>query len=232
MAQMISGNDPVMKKLEQVFGKLTALTQSSVAKPTKALVLLHGVGSNERDLFEIAPLMSDDRLIVSFRAPIEMGPFAYGWFHVQFTSQGPVHDWAEAKSSLALIEDALCDLSEKTGIPTGSISVFGFSQGAIMTIGLALGSELQLECYAAASGRTLPEFAEIAEESQLSGHYANRKVFVSHGVNDAKLPVAFARTTEKLLRAAGLDVTYEEFQSSHEITREMVSEFRKWLGAT
>ena len=81
-----------MKPLEQIFGKLTALTLSPATKPEKALVLLHGMGSNETDLLEIAPHLSDDRMIVSLRGPIEMGANAFAWFHVQFTERGPVHN--------------------------------------------------------------------------------------------------------------------------------------------
>lgn len=95
-----------MKPLEQIYGKLSTLSTSPTVKPTSALVLLHGVGSNERALLEIGPLLSNDRMIVSIRAPIKMAREAFAWFHVQFTQQGPVHNWNEAKDSLVLIEDA------------------------------------------------------------------------------------------------------------------------------
>ena len=48
-----------MKPLEQVFGKLSAKVLSPETKPTRALVLLHGMGSNEENLLELGPLMTD-----------------------------------------------------------------------------------------------------------------------------------------------------------------------------
>lgn len=219
-----------MKPLEQTYGKLTTLVSTPTTKPTTALVLLHGVGSNERDLLEIAPLLSDDRMVVSMRAPIAMAPTAFAWFHVQFTERGPVHNWSEAKNSLKLIEDALRDLSQKTGIPLNKISVFGFSQGAIMTVGLALTSTLNLENYIASSGRTLPEFASSSREFPLSD-YNLRRVYVTHGVQDSKLPIQLGRDTNEVLKSTTLKLTYKEYPSEHTISQGVLTDAKKWLGS-
>lgn len=219
-----------MKPLEQIYGKLSALTFLPSAKSAKALVLLHGVGSNADDLFELAPLLSEDRMLVSLRAPIVMAPKAFAWFHVQFTEQGPVHNWPEAKEALTLIEEALVDLSKKSGIALNNISVFGFSQGAIMTLGLALTSKLNLESYIASSGRTLPEFAQVAKNNPLSD-YEQRKVYVTHGIQDSRLPIHFARDTDKILKSTKLKLTYKEYNSEHTISQEVIADTKKWLGS-
>jgi phospholipase/carboxylesterase len=217
-----------MAPIQQIYGKLSALTLFPSAKPAKALVLLHGVGSNEKDLFEVGKYLSDDRLIVSMRAPIVMGSNAYAWFHVQFTERGPVHNWNEAQQNLILIEDALRDLSKETGIALDKISVFGFSQGAIMTIGLALTSKLNLENYIASSGRTLPEFATSSKEHPLDD-YKLRSVYVTHGIQDSKLPIHLGRDTNKVLKSTKLKLTYKEYQSDHTIAPEVLSDVKKWL---
>ena len=56
------------------------------------LLLLHGVGSNEDDLFGLAPYLDERFLIISVRAPNTLGPGSYAWFDVDFTPQGPVID--------------------------------------------------------------------------------------------------------------------------------------------
>lgn len=213
---------------EQIYGKIFSLVNSPKEKPSHALVMLHGVGSNERDLLELAPLLSQDRLVVSMRAPILMGPQAYAWFHVQFTADGPVHNWNEAKNSLIIIEDALRDLSRQTGIPLEKISVFGFSQGAIMTVGLVLTSSLNLENYIASSGRTLPEFAEAARTQPLED-YSLRRVYVTHGTKDSKLPIHLGRNTDKLLSSTALKITYKEYNSEHGIAPDLISDVNNWL---
>jgi phospholipase/carboxylesterase len=219
-----------MKSVEQTFGELSALVVSPIAEPKKALVLFHGVGSNESDLLEIAPLLSEDRLIISMRAPLTMAPNSYAWFHVQFAERGPVHNWNEAKVSLSLIEDALRDLSKKTGIPFAEISVFGFSQGAIMILGLALTSELGLENYIASSGRTLPEFAEESRKNPLND-FQLRRVFVTHGIEDSRLPIQLGRQTEKILRDTALKLVYKEYHSGHEISPELLADAKEWLSS-
>ncbi len=47
-------------------------TQPSEAPPL--LLLLHGVGSNERDLFALAPQLDERFLVLSVRAPNPRGP--------------------------------------------------------------------------------------------------------------------------------------------------------------
>lgn len=219
-----------MKPLEQTYGKLSALSLSPVAKPTKALVLLHGVGSNERNLLEVAPLLTDDRMVVALRGPLTFGPQAFAWFHVQFTERGNIHNWPEAQQSLTLIEEALQDLSKQSGIPLGNISVFGFSQGAIMTLGLALTSKLNLENYIAVSGRTLPEFANASKKTPLA-EYELRNVYVTHGEQDSKMPVQLGRDTEKVVKATALKLTYKEYKSDHTIAPEVIADAKKWLSS-
>lgn len=214
---------------KQSFGSLSAITITPDRKPSGVLVLLHGVGSNAQNMLELGSLLSEDQLIVSLQAPIVLGADAFAWFHVQFTPNGPVHNWAEAEKSLHLIEESLQDIAKQTGIPTNKISVFGFSQGAIMTIGLVLQSKLTLEKYIAASGRTLPEFAKASENSPLAD-YAQRKIFVAHGESDSKLPVHLARDTKNVLRSAKLDLTYKEYKNDHTVPQELISDARKWLG--
>ena len=63
------------------------------------LLLLHGVGSNEYDLFGLAPYLDERFLIISVRAPNTIGPRSYAWFDVDFTPQGPVIDPAQAEAS-------------------------------------------------------------------------------------------------------------------------------------
>ena len=48
------------------------------------LLLLHGVGSNEEDLFELGQYVDPRFFIVSARGPITLMPGAYAWYHVQF----------------------------------------------------------------------------------------------------------------------------------------------------
>jgi len=52
------------------------------------LLLLHGVGSNEYDLFGLAPYLDKRFLIISVRAPYTLGPDSFAWFEINFTPRG------------------------------------------------------------------------------------------------------------------------------------------------
>lgn len=60
--------------------------------PAPLLVLMHGVGSNETGMLELAPALDPRFMKLVVRSPLPFGPGGYGWFHVDFTAAGPVHD--------------------------------------------------------------------------------------------------------------------------------------------
>src|SRR5436190_18070577 len=53
--------------------------------PKKAIILLHGVGSNEKDLFSLADQLPDDFLVICPRGQFTLGPGRYAWFNVDFS---------------------------------------------------------------------------------------------------------------------------------------------------
>src|SRR5688500_14290447 len=137
-------------------------TQPSEKPPT--LLLLHGVGSNENDLFGLAPELDPRFRIVSARAPIELGPGAYGWYEVAFTPTGIVGNLEQAHSSLARLVGFVDQLAAER------LFLLGFSQGAIMTLGLALTQPEKVAAAVALSGRfMLDELRGMAEPERLSG---------------------------------------------------------------
>src|SRR3712207_2882927 len=79
------------------------------------LLLLHGIGSNEDDLFSLAPYLDRRLLLVSARAPLVLGPGAFGWFNIEFTPQGIVADLDEARQSYQTLLEFIAELLETYG---------------------------------------------------------------------------------------------------------------------
>jgi phospholipase/carboxylesterase len=78
-------------------------TQSSKGR-APLLLLLHGIGSHERDLMDLAPQLDGRFFVVSARAPLTLRPGSYAWFHVKFDPRGNVIVPEEAvESRLALL---------------------------------------------------------------------------------------------------------------------------------
>jgi len=71
----------------------TSLALQHVIRPAKnqdapLLILLHGYGSHEQDLFSFAPELSQEFFIVSARAPHDLQPHGAAWYAINFDATG------------------------------------------------------------------------------------------------------------------------------------------------
>lgn len=189
-----------------------------------ALVLLHGLGSNERDLFELGRVVAPESHLVAFRAPIEQGPGRYAWYPVQFTPAGTVHDAAAAESARQRLVASLRSLRGEPTIEPGRVTLLGFSQGAMMSEAVALTEPGLVSRVVLIGGRTLPELRPAPATQRPS-------VLLLHGTKDERVPYDNALETERVLRGAGYDVTFRSFDAGHAVTPEMVAAIRAWLAS-
>src|SRR6266567_8639210 len=97
------------------------------------LLLLHGIGSNEHDLYGLVPFLDKRFLIISVRAPNTLGPGSYAWFEVDFTPQWPAINPAQAEASRLALITFLDEAVNAYNADPKQIYLMGFSQGAIMS---------------------------------------------------------------------------------------------------
>jgi phospholipase/carboxylesterase len=193
---------------------------------TPLLLLLHGVGSNEADLFGLAPYLDERLLIVSARAPVSMGTQAYGWFNIELTPQGMVADLEQAKRSLHLLPGFIDELIETYRADSGCLYLMGFSQGAMMSLALALTRPEKIAGVVVMSGRFPAQVLEqVPKPEALSG----MPVLVTHGLYDPVLTVEQARSMRKSLEALPVDLTYREYPMGHEVSMESLRDVSAWL---
>ena len=84
------------------------------SKNPPLLILLHGYGSNEHDLFSFAEELSKDLLIVSAQAPISIGNGGYAWYSINFDDiNGKFSDLKEAREALDTIAGFIDDIKNK-----------------------------------------------------------------------------------------------------------------------
>jgi phospholipase/carboxylesterase len=195
-------------------------TQPSRNAPT--LLLLHGVGSNEHDLFGLAPQLDPRCRVISVRAPIELGAGAYGWYEIQFTPNGIIGNLEQARQSLARLVEFV------DGLAAERLYVLGFSQGAIMTLALALTHPEKVVAAAALSGRfLLNDLRGIAEPERLRG----LPILVQHGLYDEVLPIENGRGIRDALAQLPVELTYQEYPIGHHISPESLAAVQSWLSA-
>ena len=207
---------------------LTYLVRELKIKAVKPplLILLHGVGSNEKDLFSFADQLPDQFLVISVRAPITLDSNRFGWYQVDFSTGKPVFNKEQEEKSRQLILDFIDQLNEHHSFDAAKVYLAGFSQGAIMSYSIALTHPEKVRGIAIMSGRLLEEIKPIIA-SPIKLQQLN--IFISHGTQDGMLTVEYARESLKFLESLNLNPTYKEYFAGHGINTDMRSDLIAWL---
>ncbi|KAA9345762.1 alpha/beta hydrolase [Adhaeribacter soli] len=190
----------------------------------RALILLHGVGSNEQDLFGLAPHLPDDLLVISPRGPFSLGAGRYAWYEVDFSTGKPVFNASQEAQSRELILQFVRQVKQKYKLD--EVYLGGFSQGGIMSYSIGLTHPTEVTGIISLSGRLLTEIRPSVKPGK---ELKNLKVFIAHGKQDGTLPVHYAREASAYIQSLGIQPTYHEFEMGHQINNQVLDELVKWL---
>lgn len=190
------------------------------------LILLHGLGSNEQDLFSFAPLLDPKYLILSVQAPIAYGFGGYAWFNIDLTSGIPSANIQQVIHARRLLSNFIHEAIEEYNPDMDHIYLAGFSQGAIMSYALAFSEASPIKGVVAMSGYILKE---ITPQISFKPRLRKLKVFATHGTRDQVLPIFLGRATNDYLRTLHFDYTYKEYDMAHEVNADCLNDVRKWL---
>jgi len=87
---------------------------NQITENTPLLILLHGYGSNEEDLFSFATELPEELIIISARAPQNLGFGSYSWYTINFTADaGKFSDIPEAISARDLISSFIDEIQNE-----------------------------------------------------------------------------------------------------------------------
>jgi phospholipase/carboxylesterase len=202
---------------------------SSGQGPAPCLLMLHGVGANETGFIELARQLDPRLVVILVRGPLVFAPGQFGWFQVGFTPSGPVINAPQAEQSRAMLVDFIGQLPQAYGVDPKRILVAGFSQGGIMSASVGLSAPSAVAGFGILSGRILPEVLPLVQHGP---DLAKVRAFVSHGTDDQKLGIHFARKAREVLSGFGLALDYHEYEAGHALNSEMIDDFTRWLGTT
>ncbi len=190
------------------------------------LILLHGVGANERQMTALAPAFDPRFVALSVRSPVVLGPNAFGWFRVTFTAQGPVIVAEEAEAGWKLLGQFVDEAVAAYGADPSRVFLTGFSQGGIIALATLLTAPRKVAGAVSMSGRVLPEvLPHAAPEEDLP----NKPVLIVHGDADEKLGIHLARWAREQLERFPITLTYRELPMGHAITEESLALVTAWL---
>jgi phospholipase/carboxylesterase len=203
------------------------LERPARGEPDGLIVLHHGRGSDEHDLFGLADRLDPDHRfhVVSPRAPLELpGMPGYHWYVVQQVGYPDSPTFHAACAALAELHDHLW---QTTGLSPQQTILGGFSMGAVMSYSLGLMADRP------AVAGLLPFSGFIPVEDNWSPDF-NRatKALVSHGTLDPVIPVSFGRDAVSQLQEGGMDVEYQEAAVPHTIDLHHLERAQTWARDT
>ncbi|WP_142786471.1 alpha/beta hydrolase [Changchengzhania lutea] len=203
------------------------IRKSSLTDNAPVLIMLHGYGSDENDLFSFANELPEELFIISVKAPYPMQPFGNAWYAINFDAdQGKWNDNEQAKESRDLIATFIDEVIETYPVNKNAISLLGFSQGSILSYAVAFSYPEKIKNIVALSGYInhdiLPEQMEDAQ-------YAHLDFYCSHGSVDQVIPVDWARQVSPFLSKHHIKHVYSEFPIGHGVAPQNFYALKDWL---
>jgi phospholipase/carboxylesterase len=198
---------------------LTARARPAAGEPEGALVLFHGRGADEHDLFPLLDLLDPERRRVAAtpRGPLSLPPGGAHWYALGGLGSPDPETFAIGYRAAQEWLDAF---AQETGIPPERTVLGGFSQGAVMSYALGLDSSRpRPEAIVAFSG-----FVPTVPGLELDFDSAP-PVAIGHGTLDPLIPVEWGRRAHALLP----DALYREYPLPHAIDPGFLGEVSTWL---
>jgi thioredoxin 1 len=194
----------------------------------RLLLLVHGFGADERDLGGLLPYLDPDGRFVTVlpRGPVAIPP-GFAWYDFGLPADEVV---AAFGSALDQLDDLLDEAAAEHELPRSEAIVGGFSQGAGLTLALALRtSDRPHPLGVLAMSPALPSSLEDIDPDWDAA--SKTPVLLQHGTNDPLVPVARSRELARQLEAHGVPVVYGEYPMEHQVALESVQQAREWLDA-
>jgi phospholipase/carboxylesterase len=196
------------------------------------LLLLHGYGSNEDDLYSFAPHMSQDFHIISARAPYDLPPQGAAWYAIDYTAdKGKFSDLNQARRSMELIETFLTELTGKYSLDTNGLNILGFSQGAILSMAIALENPGMFKNVVAMSGYLNTDLLDDMKqvESRFRESKKNTNFFISHGTMDQVIPFQWAQQAQPIMERLNVDYVFKQYPAGHGVAPDNFQDMKQWL---
>jgi phospholipase/carboxylesterase len=182
-------------------------------EPEGALVLLHGRGADEFDLFPLLDELDPERRLHGYtpRGPLALPPGGAHWYALGgIPTPDPATFWPTYERVAAWLD----------ALPHERIVLGGFSQGAVMSYALGLGRGRPSPAALVAFSGFVPRVEGLELELERKPSIA-----IGHGTLDPVIPVEFGREARELLQPD----LYREYPLPHTIDPRFLAEVRMWL---
>ena len=197
------------------------------SKKAPVLIMLHGYGSDENDLFSFAEELPEELFIISAKAPYRMQPYGNAWYAIHFdNAKGKFSDDLQAIKSRETIRDFINEIINKYPVDPENINLLGFSQGSILSYAVALSYPEKIRNVVALSGYVN---TGIIKDGFENNDLSKLDFYCSHGSVDQVIPVEWARKTKPFLDGLRVKNSYSEFPVGHGVAPQNFFELKEWL---
>jgi len=205
-------------------------------KGGQLVVLLHGWGARGDDLVPLARALARPgaRFLVPAAPLLESGG-GRAWWHLDpKTRPAPAlsdelpeghRPSAQLEASREAVQALLRDAKERYA--PASITMAGFSQGAMLSLDVALAANPAVDRVAVLSGLLLADSLSALRAQPPNA--PRPAVLVTHGSADSILPFRSAERIASVLGPHGYSVTWLPFEGGHEIPPLVVARLREFL---
>ncbi|MCA0153181.1 alpha/beta hydrolase [Winogradskyella vincentii] len=200
---------------------------SSLQSNAPLVIMCHGYGSDENDLFSFAQELPEELFIISLRAPYRMQPFGNAWYAINFDGvQGKWSNNEQAKESVDLIAGFIDYACTNYPVDKNNVTLLGFSQGTILSYAVALNYPTKVKNVVALSGYINND---IIPDNLDTEDFKHLNFYCSHGTVDQVIPVDWARKTPAFLKALNINHVYSEYPVGHGVAPQNFHDFKDWL---
>ena len=201
------------------------LTRPAAGAPEGALVLFHGRGADEHDLFPLLDMLDPERRLLgaTARGPLSLPPGGAHWYAVRRVGYPDPETFHATYPQVARWLD---DLLAEHGIAPGRTVLGGFSQGAVMSYALGLGAGRPRPAGIMALSGFIPEVEGFELDLATA---KGLRVAIGHGTHDPVISVEFGHDARERLLESGAEVTYRESPMAHTIDPGFLGELPAWL---
>ncbi len=204
-------------------GALRYLERPAGGEPEGALVLLHGRGADEVDLFPLLDALDPGRRLLGItpRGPLSLPPGGAHWYRLGGI---PTPD----PGTFFPTFDAAAAFLDELPVPMERVVLGGFSQGAVMSWALGLGAGRPRPAAIMALSGFMPEVEGFALDlTELDGY----PIAIAHGSLDPVIPVEFSRAAAERVAAAGAALLWRETPVPHTIDPRVLPELQAFVAA-
>ena len=198
-----------------------------IDKNPPVIIMLHGYGSDENDLFSFASELPETYAVISLKAPIPMQPYGNAWYSIYFDdTNGKFSDDAQAITARELVLTCIDEIITKYNVDANNVTLLGFSQGTILGFSVALSYPEKVKNLIGLSGYVNEA---ILKEGYENNDFTHLNIYSSHGSVDQVIPVSWAQRTPPFLKKLGIPCVYSEFPVGHGVAPQNFYEFKEWL---